>query len=70
MSLRESLVKLLVLAGGLAFWDLFLKQFWLGFIQAQGVPTFGGVMLGYLMVLAASYLVAHMIIRRVGGEGG
>jgi len=64
--MKRVIVKILVVAGALALWDLVLKKYYYDWAATQeplASSTFGTAFLGYMMVIAAAYLVAWILTR-------
>ncbi len=63
---KRILIRILVLAGALAVWDLVLKAVYYDWATTQeplASSAFGTAMLGYGMVLCAAYIAAWFLTR-------
>lgn len=64
--MKKIVVKILVVAGALAAWDLFAKEYFYSWAATQeplASSTFGTAVLGYLLVLSAASIVAWFLTR-------
>ncbi len=61
-----TLVRILIISGGLALWELYLRDVYKMWLQSQDKAYgFGEAMLGYFAVIAVSYIVSMILVRRV-----
>ena len=68
---KRTIIRILILAGALALWDLVLKKYYYGWAATQeplASSTFGTMFLGYMMVIAAAWIAAWFITREREGD--
>lgn len=69
MSFSQNIIKILVMSAALAFWELFGKGMYSGWVISQGhTMGFGETMLGYFVVLTVGYILAFVITKKYGGS--
>ena len=70
MGMMGTIYQLLIMAGSLAVWELFLKTHYYIWVQSQtGMsPGFGHVLLGYVLVLASAKVFVYITAHRMESE--
>ena len=69
MGLLSRLVTCLIVAGGLAFWNLYGRDLYHAWLESMGKSVgFGEEMIGYFFVLLIAYIIAWIFTRRYEEE--
>jgi len=64
MSALNSLVRLLIVCGAVALYDVFLKGAYQNWLSGQGAAYgFGESMIGYFAVMASAYALSWLLMR-------
>jgi hypothetical protein len=66
MGMLRTVLRILITSAGLALWELFLKDIYVGWLHASGKAYgFGEAMLGYFTILFGSYLFSIILTRKI-----
>jgi hypothetical protein len=70
MGMLRTILRILITSAGLALWELFLKDIYVGWLQASGKAYgFGEAMLGYFAILSCSYIFSVFLTRGIDDGG-
>jgi len=71
MGMLRTILRILITSAGLALWELFLKDIYIGWLRTAGKAYgFGEAMLGYFAILSCSYIFSVFLTRGMDSGGG
>jgi hypothetical protein len=69
MSLQSAAIRVMIIAGALALYDVWIKPGYLEYLQAGGnIYGYGQSLLGYTAVMIAAWLLGSVMTRRMDTE--
>jgi len=69
VSLAATAIRILIISGFIAVWDVLLKPVYVSTLESRGeIYGFGSALIAYMAVIVVGWLVSSMVARRVDAE--